>query len=246
MGINNSLSHWQDAVMRNPSSSCVCSVKTVKRPRKVPVQTVKTPPSPEGHDWPSDYDEYERHSSLSSRKPSWPEGNGGLGYPRKRDQSLERGRGAYLEPDYRTRGYGRDQEYSRGRSVERDERDYRRDGSRGRTLSRELSPERRYPKDHSRGRSVDRDRDLGSPTQTYNSRDLSYERRRFEPRADERMLRSRSRDQLADRSPSPDPRAHDGDREPLEKPINVLLVKNRPNEGRTAGLQLERARNAPA
>ncbi|XP_048847783.1 tight junction protein ZO-2-like isoform X5 [Brienomyrus brachyistius] len=205
---------------------------TVKRPRKVSVQTVKTPPSPEAHDWPTDYDEYERHSSLSSRKPSWPEGNGGLGYPRKRDQSLEqeRGRGAYLEPDYRTRGYGRDQEYGRGRSVERDERDYRRDGSRGRTLSRELSPERRYLKDHSRGRSVDRNRDLNSPTQTYNNRDLSYERRRIEPRTDERMLPSRSREQLPDRSPSPDPRAHDGDRECLEKPINVLLVKNRPNE----------------
>ncbi|CDQ70354.1 unnamed protein product [Oncorhynchus mykiss] len=48
-----------------------------------------------------------------------------------------------------------------------------------------------------------------------------------------RMVKSKSRDNLREppRSPSPDlPRGGAGDLEPLEKPVNVLLVKNRPNE----------------
>uniref|UniRef100_A0A4W5KFY0 Tight junction protein 2b (zona occludens 2) n=1 Tax=Hucho hucho TaxID=62062 RepID=A0A4W5KFY0_9TELE len=48
-----------------------------------------------------------------------------------------------------------------------------------------------------------------------------------------RMMKSKSRDNLREpsRSPSPDlPRGGVGDLEPLEKPVNVLLVKNRPNE----------------
>ncbi|MFT7813546.1 tight junction protein ZO-2 isoform X2 [Arapaima gigas] len=213
---------------------------TVKRPRKVPVQTLKRPPSPEVQERVTDYDDYDQrsvHSTHSGRaKPGWPEGNGGLGYPRDRDHSAEErgGRGGYLEPDYRGRNYDRDlgynRERSRGRSVERDlsaEREYRRDGSRGRTLERDPSPERRYQWERSRGRSTDRDL---SPARSYN-RDLSYERKRYEPRPDERMVRSRSRDHLQDRSPSPNPpRTRGYDHEPLEKPVNVLLVKNRPNE----------------
>ncbi|XP_018615555.1 tight junction protein ZO-2b isoform X2 [Scleropages formosus] len=213
---------------------------TVKRPRKVPVQTLKRPPSPDVQERVVDYDDYDRRSVQSTHsgrtKPGWPEGNGGLGYPRDRDHSLEkeRGRGGYLEPEYRGRDYSRDlgysRERSRGRSLERDlspEREYRRDGSRGRTLDREPSPERRYQREHSRGRSIDRD---FSPARSYN-RDLSYERRKYEPRPDERIVRSRSRDHLQERSPSPaPPRTRDYDHEPLEKPISVLLVKNRPNE----------------
>uniref|UniRef100_A0A8C9V3T3 Tight junction protein ZO-2-like n=1 Tax=Scleropages formosus TaxID=113540 RepID=A0A8C9V3T3_SCLFO len=215
-------------------------VSTVKRPRKVPVQTLKRPPSPDVQERVVDYDDYDRRSVQSTHsgrtKPGWPEGNGGLGYPRDRDHSLEkeRGRGGYLEPEYRGRDYSRDlgysRERSRGRSLERDlspEREYRRDGSRGRTLDREPSPERRYQREHSRGRSIDRD---FSPARSYN-RDLSYERRKYEPRPDERIVRSRSRDHLQERSPSPaPPRTRDYDHEPLEKPISVLLVKNRPNE----------------
>uniref|UniRef100_A0A8C9THL6 Tight junction protein ZO-2-like n=1 Tax=Scleropages formosus TaxID=113540 RepID=A0A8C9THL6_SCLFO len=174
-------------------------VSTVKRPRKVPVQTLKRPPSPDVQERVVDYDDYDRRS-----------------------------------PEYRGRDYSRDlgysRERSRGRSLERDlspEREYRRDGSRGRTLDREPSPERRYQREHSRGRSIDRD---FSPARSYN-RDLSYERRKYEPRPDERIVRSRSRDHLQERSPSPaPPRTRDYDHEPLEKPISVLLVKNRPNE----------------
>ncbi|KAG7481224.1 hypothetical protein MATL_G00064340 [Megalops atlanticus] len=213
---------------------------TVKRPRKVPVHALKRPPSPEVEERvfnTGEYDDYDRRSVHSSghADSGWQGGNGGLGYPRDRDHSLEKERDrAYLNPEYRDRDYDRDysQERSRGRSRERDlspEREYRRDGSRGRTLDREPSPERRYRSDRSRGRSVDRDH---SPAHSY-GREPSYERRKYEPRPEERMLRSRSRDQLQDRSPSPDRyRTRDRDRgfEPLEKPINVLLVKNRPNE----------------
>uniref|UniRef100_A0A8C9TSW3 Tight junction protein ZO-2-like n=1 Tax=Scleropages formosus TaxID=113540 RepID=A0A8C9TSW3_SCLFO len=197
-------------------------VSTVKRPRKVPVQTLKRPPSPDVQERVVDYDDYDRRSVQSTHsgrtKPGWPEGNGGLGYPRDRDHSLEkeRGRGGYLEPEYRGRDYSRDLGYSRERS-------------RGRSLERDLSPdpERRYQREHSRGRSIDRD---FSPARSYN-RDLSYERRKYEPRPDERIVRSRSRDHLQERSPSPaPPRTRDYDHEPLEKPISVLLVKNRPNE----------------
>ncbi|KAJ8286333.1 hypothetical protein GJAV_G00037300 [Gymnothorax javanicus] len=148
----------------------------------------------------------------------------------------------------------------RGRSRERDlspERDYRRDGSRGRALDREPSPEPRYRRDHSRGREIDRDH---SPARSYHrdpsyergrdrdrdpsyergrerERDPSYERGRDRerdpsPRYDPRPIpRAASRDRLQDRSPSP-PRTRlpDRDREPLERPHSVLLVKNRPNE----------------
>ncbi|KAI1900059.1 hypothetical protein AGOR_G00046120 [Albula goreensis] len=203
---------------------------TVKRPRKVPVHTLKRPPSPDVQDVHDDYDD--------QGDPGWHGGNGGLGYPRERDRdhSLERDRGGYLTPEYpRGRDYDRDygRERSRGRSRERDlspDDGYRRDTSRGRTLDRDPSDERRYRGGRSRGRSMERDLDH-SPARGSYGREPSYERRRYEPQVDERMIRSRSRDRLQDRSPSPDqhrPRVHD--HEPLDKPINVLLVKNRPNE----------------
>ncbi|KAJ8402023.1 hypothetical protein AAFF_G00372580 [Aldrovandia affinis] len=139
------------------------------------------------------------------------------GYPRDRDRdrdhSPERERGGYLDPEYRGRDVDRDQGPGRGRSRERDlspEREYRRDGSRGRALDREPSPEQRYRRDGSRGRALDRD----------HSPDRSYGR---DP------MRSQSRDRLQDRSPSPSPPSVP-QREPLDKPLNVVLLKNRPNE----------------
>lgn len=269
---------------------------TVKRPRKVPVNLLNRPPSPDDRVFNNDYnDEYnydqDRRSVYSGR-------SGG------RDHSLERerGGGGYMDSGYQTRERDYDRDYDRrerGRSTERDlspDRQYRRDGSRGRALDRERSPDRRYKSDHvlDRDYSPDRryrseralDRDHSpdrryrseraldreySPDRRYRSertldrtnspdlrygrdspgrshgRDRSFERGRLhsDPRKyEEPMKRSGSRDRL-DRTPSPAaapiplPRPA-RDLEPLEKPLNVLLLKNRPNEeyGLRLGSQL--------
>ncbi|XP_073333527.1 tight junction protein ZO-2a isoform X1 [Pagrus major] len=268
---------------------------TVKRPRKVPVNLLNRPPSPDDRVFNNDYnDDYnydqDRRSVYSGRS------GGG------RDHSLERerGGGGYMDSGYHTRERDYDRDYDRrerGRSIERDlspDRQYRRDGSRGRTLDRERSPERPYRGDPTLGRdySPDRryrseralDRDHSpdrryrseraldrehSPDRRYRSertldrtnspdlrhspargrRDLSFERGRdripSDPRKyEEPLKRSGSRDRL-ERSPSPAalpiplPRPA-RDLEPLEKPLNVLLLKNRPNEeyGLRLGSQL--------
>uniref|UniRef100_A0A671XM25 Tight junction protein 2a (zona occludens 2) n=1 Tax=Sparus aurata TaxID=8175 RepID=A0A671XM25_SPAAU len=273
---------------------------TVKRPRKVPVNLLNRPPSPDDRVFNNDYnDDYnydqDRRSVYSGRS------GGG------RDHSLERerGGGGYMDSGYHTRERDYDRDYDRrerGRSAERDlspDRQYRRDGSRGRTLDKERSPERPYRGDHTLGRdfSPDRryrseralDRDHSpdrryrseraldreySPDRRYRSertldrtnspdlrtrrdshspargrRDHSFERGRdripSDPRKyEEPLKRSGSRDRL-ERSPSPAampiplPRPV-RDLEPLEKPLNVLLLKNRPNEeyGLRLGSQL--------
>ncbi|XP_026862978.2 tight junction protein ZO-2a isoform X1 [Electrophorus electricus] len=148
---------------------------------------------------------------------------------------------------------------SRGRQLEREQspdRQYRRDGSRGRLLDREHSPKPRRRSPDRRYRSeYTLDRDY-SPDQSYRSnRDLSPDRRYRsdytldrthspepsrripEPkRFDEMAKRSGSRDRL-ERSPSPVPPQRT---EALEKPISVMLQKNRPNEeyGLRLGSQL--------
>uniref|UniRef100_A0A672JQR0 Tight junction protein 2a (zona occludens 2) n=1 Tax=Salarias fasciatus TaxID=181472 RepID=A0A672JQR0_SALFA len=246
---------------------------TVKRPRKVPVNLMNRPPSPDDRVFNNDYnDDYnydqDRRSVYSGRS------GGG------RDPSLERERGGgYMDSGYHTRERDYDRDYDRqdrGRSVERDlspDRQYRRDGSRGRTLDRERSPDRRYKSDHglNRDHSLDRRHRDHSPDRRYRSeraldRDYSPERRyrgdrppernhspdlrygRGSPgdprRHDEPVKRSGSRDRL-DRSPSPAPPPIPlprpaRDLEPLEKPVNVLLLKNRPNEeyGLRLGSQL--------
>lgn len=270
---------------------CHVNQQTVKRPRKVPVNLLNRPPSPDDRVFNNDYnDDYnydqDRRSVYSGRS------GGG------RDHSLERerGGGGYMDSGYHTRERDYDRDYDRrerGRSAERDlslDRQYRRDGSRGRTLDKERSPERPYRGDHTLGRdfSPDRryrseralDRDHSpdrryrseraldreySPDRRYRSertldrtnspdlrtrrdshspargrRDHSFERGRdripSDPRKyEEPLKRSGSRDRL-ERSPSPAampiplPRPV-RDLEPLEKPLNVLLLKNRPNEG---------------
>ncbi|KAK1801048.1 hypothetical protein P4O66_022752 [Electrophorus voltai] len=190
---------------------CGESGQNMKRPRKV----LKRPPTP---------DKDSRHYNLSSYYPEdnrslnsdpdldYPRGNGGLGYPRERDRSLDMGRSGFLEPDYRRQDH--DPGRSRGRSAERSpspERGYRRDGSRGRSLERGTSPASSYGRDPA----------------------LGYNGRRYEPRPDNRMLRGHSRDRLKEGSPSPS-RGRQRElvhAEPLQAPINVMLVKNRPNEG---------------
>ncbi|XP_038589125.1 tight junction protein ZO-2a isoform X2 [Micropterus salmoides] len=258
---------------------------TVKRPRKVPVNLMNRPPSPDdrvfNNDYNDDYNYEPERRSVYSVPDHSPE--------------RERGRGGYMDSGYQTR----EREYDRrerGRSTERDlspDRPYRRDGSRGRTLDRERSPDR--PPMLGRDYSPDRryrsertlDRDYSpdlryrseraldrehSPDRRYrsertldrtNSPDLrrrrdshspprgqhSFERgREYIPsdarKYDEPMKRSGSRDRL-ERSPSPPsiaipvPRPA-RDLEPLEKPLNVLLLKNRPNEeyGLRLGSQL--------
>uniref|UniRef100_A0A674CDJ3 Tight junction protein 2a (zona occludens 2) n=1 Tax=Salmo trutta TaxID=8032 RepID=A0A674CDJ3_SALTR len=242
---------------------------TVKRPRKVPVNLLKRAPSPDdrvfSNDYNDDYDyEQDRRSVYSGRSSH-----------QDRDHSQERG--GYTDAGYQGRGfdrdYGRD---DRGRSMERDlhpDRQYRRDGSMGRTLDRERSPDRRYKsdltldRDHSPDRryrserALDRDpspdrrfrseRTLdrtNSPDRRYRAghsparshgRDHSFERNRERVPSDrdhrkEQMKRSGSRERL-DRSPSPTampvPKARPPrEQEPLEEPLNVLLLKNRPNE----------------
>ncbi|TMS08009.1 tight junction protein ZO-2a isoform X2 [Larimichthys crocea] len=268
---------------------------TVKRPRKVPVNVMNRPPSPDDRVFNNDYnDDYNYDQDRRSV------------YSGGRDHSLERerGGGGYMDSGYQTRERDYDRDYDRrerGRSMERDlspDR-YRRDGSRGRTLDRERSPERPYrsdhvlPRDHSPDRryrserALDRDhspdrryrseraldrehspdrryrseraldranspdfrhrRDSHSPVRGH-GRDHSFERGRDIPidsrKYDEPMKRSGSRDRL-DRSPSPAPMPIPlprpvRDLEPLEKPLNVLLLKNRPNEeyGLRLGSQL--------
>uniref|UniRef100_A0A665UD23 Tight junction protein ZO-2-like n=1 Tax=Echeneis naucrates TaxID=173247 RepID=A0A665UD23_ECHNA len=131
---------------------------TVKRPRKVPVNLMNRPPSPDdrvfNNDYNDDYNyEQDRRSVYSARS------GGG------RDHSLERERGGgYMDSGYQTRERDYDRDYDRrerGRSMERDlslDRPYRRDGSRGRTLDRESSPDRHYRSDHMLERDYSPDR----------------------------------------------------------------------------------------
>ncbi|XP_029300422.1 tight junction protein ZO-2a isoform X2 [Cottoperca gobio] len=273
---------------------------TVKRPRKVPVNMLNRPPSPDdrvfNNDYNDDYNyEQDRRSVYSGRSAG------------VRDHSLERerGGGGYMDSGYQTRERDYDRDYDRrerGRSTERDlspDR-HKRDSSRGRTLDRERSPDRLHKADHlpapnyspdkryrseralDREPSPDRryrseralDREY-SPDRRYRSertldrthspdlrhgrdgyspvrgrgRDHSIERGRERIPSDPRKYeeppkRSGSRDRL-ERSPSPAampiplPRPA-RDLEPLEKPLNVLLLKNRPNEeyGLRLGSQL--------
>lgn len=272
----------------------------MKRPRKVPVNLLNRPPSPDdrvfNNDYNDDYNyEQDRRSVYSARSG--------------RDHSLERergGGGGYTDSGYQTRERDYDRDYDRrerGRSAERDlspDRAYRRDGSRGRTLDRERSPDRRYKSEHALDRdyspdrryrserALDRDHspdrryrseraldreyspdrryrsertlDRASPDARYRrdshspgrgrGRDPSFERGRdripSDPRKyEEPMKRSGSRDRL-DRSPSPAPmpipvaRPAWRELEPLDKPLNVLLLKNRPNEGEKLSFQPHR------
>ncbi|XP_077478785.1 tight junction protein ZO-2a isoform X5 [Stigmatopora argus] len=266
---------------------------TVKRSRKVPVNPMNRPGSPDdrvfNNDYTDDYDQ-DRRSVYSGRQ----------------DHSLEREQGGYMDSGYQTRERDYDRNYDRrerGRSTERDlspDHQYKRDGSRGRTLDRERSPDRHHRSDRTLDRdyspdrryrsertldrepSPDRryrsertlDRDYSpdrryrsertldrdnSPEQRYRrdsrspgrnrGRNHSFERGRernpSDPRKyDEPLKRGGSRDRL-ERSPSPAampipmPRPA-RELEPLEKPLNVLLLKNRPNEeyGLRLGSQL--------
>lgn len=220
-------------------------------------------------DYDYDQDRHSVYSGRSypDRDANLERGRGG--YAEEHDRDYDRSRGRTTErgmsPD---RQYRRDG--SRGRMLDRErspDRRYRsehmldRDHSpeqryrNDRTLERNYSPDRRYRSEHNldRNRSPDRryrsDRTLDrshspdtqyrpEPTCRYSKENLASEqdRRRYDPRQDEATKRSNSRDRL-DRSPSPAPPQR---LEPLEKPLNVTLLKNRPNDeyGLRLGSQL--------
>lgn len=168
----------------------------------------------------------------------------------RRDQE----RGPYYERDqrgYGTRaksvdqdlnvGYGRD--YSRGRSIDRgldDDQMYKRDRSRGRSIDRGLDEERGYARERSRGRSLDRDlddpRSYGKESSrgrtldrddrnAQHSPDRQHGRSSADRRYDQNIQKSRSRDRLQSRSPSP---IGHGDSDTT----SVLLTKKKSNEGK--------------
>ncbi|XP_069817973.1 tight junction protein ZO-2-like [Dendropsophus ebraccatus] len=144
------------------------------------------------------------------------------------DQDLNVGYG--LRQDNRGRSIDRglddDQMYkrdrSRGRSIDRgldEERGYRRERSRGRSLDRDLDDPRTYGRDSSRGRTLDRDSSYDRNAQY--SPDHQYGRSPAERRSDRNIQKSRSRDKLQSRSPSPQ-----GDSDTT----SVLLTKKKSNE----------------
>uniref|UniRef100_A0A8C6V3B2 Tight junction protein 2a (zona occludens 2) n=1 Tax=Neogobius melanostomus TaxID=47308 RepID=A0A8C6V3B2_9GOBI len=219
---------------------------TVKRSRKVPVNMLNRAPSPDDRVFNTDYAE-------------------DYGYDGDR-------RSVYSGHDQATKTHDREYERGeRGRSANRDDRDdrgYRRDGSRGRTLEPEPEPDRRYRSEHTLDRNYspdpDRryrsdhtlDRDYSPDRRPRDERDPNPDRRYRSDRALDRdspergrhspvRARAPSRDRL-DRSPSPPPmpipvpRPPPRNHEPLGKPLSVLLLKNRPNEeyGLRLGSQL--------
>uniref|UniRef100_A0AAY5EA72 Tight junction protein 2a (zona occludens 2) n=1 Tax=Electrophorus electricus TaxID=8005 RepID=A0AAY5EA72_ELEEL len=186
----------------------------VKRPRRIPISLAKHAPSPDARVFSNpDYgDDYDQdRGSMYSGRMDY-DTSSERGYPDS-EYSYERGRPRTLE---------------RGISPER-----QRDGSRGRLLDREHSPKpRRRSPDH-----LSPDRRYRSDYTLDRTHSPEPSRRIPEPkRFDEMAKRSGSRDRL-ERSPSPVPPQRT---EALEKPISVMLQKNRPNEeyGLRLGSQL--------
>lgn len=195
-----------------------------------------------------DYDRRERGRSMErDLSPDRYRRDGSRGRTLDRERSPER---PYRSDHLLPHDYSPDRRYRSERALDRDHSPDRRYRSE-RALDREHSPDRRYRSERALDRTNSPDfrhrRDSHSPVQGH-GRDHSFERERDVPsdprKYDEPMKRSGSRDRL-DRSPSPAampiplPRPA-RDLEPLEKPLNVLLLKNRPNEeyGLRLGSQL--------
>lgn len=141
--------------------------------------------------------------------------NVGFGRDYSRGRSIDRG----LDDDQM---YKRDR--SRGRSIDRgldEERGNRRERSRGRSLDRDLDDPRSYGRDSSRGRTLDRE-DAYDRNAQY-SPDRQYGRSTAERKYDRNIQKSRSRDRLQSRSPSPQGY---GDSDTT----SVLLTKKKSNE----------------
>ncbi|XP_029468722.1 tight junction protein ZO-2-like isoform X2 [Rhinatrema bivittatum] len=200
----------------------------VKRTRKVQLMAPRKPdPDSRAFDIMDDDAEYGYRSTYSDYGDNWPSGG------RSRDPSPDRGyrrdqdRGRQYNRDHsRDQNYGRDG--SRGRAIDRDvEYEYRRDHSRGRSIDRDRSVEREYRRDRSRGRSVDRDEMVEYGYGGDHSPDRGYGLRPpVDHKYEKEVRRSHSRDRLQSHSPSPEPPA----RQDPDKPISVLLTKQKPNE----------------
>ncbi|XP_054253908.1 tight junction protein ZO-2 isoform X4 [Indicator indicator] len=206
------------AVQQLRKSGKVATI-VVKRPRKVQAAVLKRSPSLDYEDRAldvlDDHAEFDGKSARSGYSDrSWHSGNGG------RSQSW----GNSLDQSYRD-----EQDRGRNRSRDRDKgHSYSRDRSRGRSVDRSL--DRDYRRDQSRGRSIDRDGYEQNYRGDYSPPSYSH-RSQPDPRY-EREVRSRSRDRLHSRSPSPEiyhqheyigPQDQNG-------PISVLLTKGRHNE----------------
>ncbi|KAL6092452.1 hypothetical protein STEG23_022798 [Scotinomys teguina] len=202
----------------------------VKRPRKVQVAPLQGSP-PLSHDdrgfevmdefdgrsFRSGYSERSRHSSHDMLSHSWEDRERGRPQQRAQSRERERSRGRSLERGLDHEDYGRSRERSRGRSLER-------------SLDRDF-----VPRDHSRGRSIDRDYDRDYERTYHQSYEPDYEGgysssydHRVQPEA--RYERSHSREHLRSRSPSPEPRSRQERKHDPDRPIGVLLTKNKANE----------------
>lgn len=208
--------------------------QTVKRPRKVPVNLLNLPPSPDDRVFNNDYnDDYNYDPDCRSVY------SGGREHSTEREQ----GRGEYMDGGYQTRDYDRDYDRrERGRSPGRDlspGRQYRRDGSRSRILNRDFSLDR--PREYSPDRRYRSERALDrgeySPDRRYRGeraidREYSPDRRYRSERALDRDYspdrRYRS-ERTLDRTNSPDLR-HRG-------------VTNSPPRGRERDHSLEQGRD---
>ncbi|XP_022368465.1 tight junction protein ZO-2 isoform X5 [Enhydra lutris kenyoni] len=210
----------------------------VKRPRKVQLAPPQgSPPINEddrafevmdefdGRSARSGYSERSRRSSHGGRSRSWEDSpERGRPHERARSRERERSRGRSLERGLDDDDYRRARERSRGRSLERglDHDDYGR--ARERSLGR--STDRAYDEyDQAYDRGYDRGYD-----RTY-SPEAEYGRR-AQPDARYSAPRSRSREHLHSRSPSPELRGrpdHAGQSD-SDRPIGVLLMKSKANE----------------
>ncbi|KAM4607923.1 tight junction protein 2-like [Polymixia lowei] len=173
---------------------------TVKRPCKVEVHSLNQPPSSGG-------DSHDIHYYDTDHDNGWHHDN-------VRDPTLDKK--GYLDPE----NQGGRNFNPRGRSRERvspTPEKPRREGSHGSMPDPSSDDQRR----HGRGRSGDRE----STGETHNPGG------RYERGGGGRYIsRARSRDHLQEHSPLPEPSRGNGELEPQEKPVNVLLVKNKPYE----------------
>lgn len=184
-------------------------------------------------DYDRDYDRRERGRSterdLSPDRQYRRDGSRGRTLDRERSPDRR-----YKSDHMLDRDYSPDRRYRSERTLDRDPSPDRRYRSE-RALDREYSPDRRYRSERTLDRTNSPDlrhrRDSHSPARGRGRDHTLGDPRKYE----EPVKRSGSRDRL-DRSPSPIsipiplPRPA-RDMEPLEKPLNVLLLKHRPNEG---------------
>nr|XP_025747460.1 tight junction protein ZO-2-like isoform X3 [Callorhinus ursinus] len=210
----------------------------VKRPRKVQLAPPQgSPPVDEddrafevmdefdGRSARSGYSERSGRGSHGGRSHSWADSpERGRPHERARSRERERSRGRSLERGLDADGYGRARERSRGRSLERgldhDDCGRARERSRGRSTDRAYD---QYDQAYDRGYDGAYDRTY-SPEADYGHR--------AQPDARYSAPRSRSREHLHSRSPSPELRRRPDHAGPpdSDRPIGVLLMKSKANE----------------